>query len=331
MDYIRENKVKAVCLNQPEAGVLVDKNSLMTIKEAANYLRINPEEKLICLSENSIEWLDNVHPDRELINQITTLKDKYKFRQSMEPWFKTFYFDNFHNKALIDGSWSPPNRFPIIVKPRSGFFSLGVQRINCMEDWANYRDYLILNESAKNEFPESVLNKHESIVEDLISGNEIACDCYFDDSGKPIILSLFQHDFESDTDMSDRLYRVSEKIITKYYDDVFKVLQSVSIAFMLKSFPVHVEMRLHPEFGLQIIEVNPLRFGGWCTTADVSEYAFNFNLYDAYFKNVKPAKEDLLDLIGNREVALIILDKRGRAKSNSVTYFDYKKMVSEEA
>ena len=36
----------------------------------------------------------------------------------------------------------------------------------------------------------------------------------------------------------------------------------------LKNFPLHTEVRVNEKGEIIPIEVNPMRFGGWCTTAD---------------------------------------------------------------
>lgn len=56
----------------------------------------------------------------------------------------------------------------------------------------------------------------------------------------------------------------------------------------LKNFPAHIEIRIDKNGNINPIEVNPLRFGGWCTTGDISWYAYGFNSYEYFLKGKKP-------------------------------------------
>ena len=58
--------------------------------------------------------------------------------------------------------------------------------------------------------------------------------------------------------------------------------------FPVRNFPVHLELRVDPEGGLWPIEVNPVRFGGWCTTADLTGLAYDVNPYACLFKQERP-------------------------------------------
>ena len=46
-------------------------------------------------------------------------------------------------------------------------------------------------------------------------------------------------------------------------------LQSIGQQVGLKNFLVYVELRVDNEGVIYPIEINPLRFGGWCTTGDL--------------------------------------------------------------
>ena len=61
----------------------------------------------------------------------------------------------------------------------------------------------------------------------------------------------------------------------------------------MKNIPVHVEVRLKPDQQIIPIEVNPLRFGGWCTTADLAGMSFGINPYEMFLKQEKPDWEKI--------------------------------------
>ena len=54
------------------------------------------------------------------------------------------------------------------------------------------------------------------------------------------------------------------------------------------NFPAHVEVRIDSSGKVFPIEINPLRFGGWCTTADLLGIALGYNSYDYFIQNEKP-------------------------------------------
>ena len=48
---------------------------------------------------------------------------------------------------------------------------------------------------------------------------------------------------------------------------------------------MHVDLRVDNEGVIKPIEINPLRFGGWCTTADLLGIATGFSPYEYYLEN----------------------------------------------
>ncbi|MCK4879045.1 MAG: ATP-grasp domain-containing protein [Bacteroidales bacterium] len=55
-----------------------------------------------------------------------------------------------------------------------------------------------------------------------------------------------------------------------------------------------VELRVDAEGVIIPIEINPFRFGGWCTTADLLGIATGFSPYEFYLKNQRPDWEEVL-------------------------------------
>jgi hypothetical protein len=51
---------------------------------------------------------------------------------------------------------------------------------------------------------------------------------------------------------------------------ILNILSKIGKELHLKNFPAHAEVRID-ENKIIPIEVNPLRFGGFCTTADLLE------------------------------------------------------------
>ena len=50
---------------------------------------------------------------------------------------------------------------------------------------------------------------------------------------------------------------------------------------------MHLEVRVSADGSCIPIEVNPMRFAGWCTT-DLAHYAYGLNVYEDYFRQTAP-------------------------------------------
>lgn len=73
------------------------------------------------------------------------------------------------------------------------------------------------------------------------------------------------------------------------------------------------------------IEVNPLRFAGWCST-DIAYYAFGVNVYEYFMEKKRPNWDEIFMLKQGREFAIAVLEKRDPIKENLV--FDYEKLTA---
>lgn len=152
------------------------------------------------------------------------------------------------------------------------------------EDWTSTKAKLKYKiEQVKSIYPSAVLDVNELIIEEVIEGEGFAIDCYFDEQGKPVALFIMQHRFASDDDMGDRIYLTSKDVIQKNLPLAQPFLEQLGNLAQLKSYPVHVEVRIYGSGNVNSIEVNPIRFGGWCTSAELAKHAFNINTYEHLF------------------------------------------------
>ncbi|MEO1654747.1 MAG: ATP-grasp domain-containing protein, partial [Bacteroidota bacterium] len=129
--------------------------------------------------------------------------------------------------------------------------------------------------------------------------------------------------FSSDQDVSDRVYITSPDIIRTLQTLVLHFLKSLEQKTGLKNFPLHLEVRISAEGQLIPIEVNPLRFGGFCTTGDQSYYAYGFNAYLAYLRNQQPNWEQIFPARENHIYSLIVLDNNSGIPFAEIAAFDY--------
>lgn len=217
---------------------------------------------------------------------------------------------------------------PFIIKPAVGFFSMGVRKVTSHADWFSIVDS-ILAEMNKNQsvYPEVVLSTRSFIIEQCINGDEYAFDAYFNASGEPVVLSILKHTFASEIDVSDRVYTTSKEIIEENLADFTNFAEKIGKLAQLKNLPVHIEVRR--ENGVLIpIEVNPMRFGGWCTTADISHLAYSFNPYLCYFLQEKPNWDVVLKGKEDKLYSLIVLDNSTGVHVNDIIGFDFEKLLA---
>ncbi|MCK5516538.1 MAG: ATP-grasp domain-containing protein, partial [Desulfobulbaceae bacterium] len=210
-----------------------------------------------------------------------------------------------------------------------GFFSMGVYKVSNSEEWTRTVD-LILTEikQIKDLYPAEVLDTSSFIIEQCINGDEFAVDAYFNATGEPVILGIYNHTFSSDADVSDRVYTTSKKIIERNIEEFTDFVGKMGALAGVQNFPVHIELRREDDGSLLPIEVNPMRFGGWCTTADMTSHAYGFNPYLCYHQQQKPDWDKALKGKDGKLFSLIVLDNSTGIDGEEIVAFDYEKLLS---
>ncbi|MDD2371343.1 MAG: ATP-grasp domain-containing protein [Firmicutes bacterium] len=308
-------------LEQSQIPVLKNDTSItegigynINLKEKDEFIsNLKNIKRLYTLSENSIEWIYQNIPDKELIKNINIMKDKVKFRDYLKDLYPDFLYKEVKLEELINIEFTKLP-LPFVIKPSVGFFSVGVYVITNLYDWTSAITEILKNiEEWKKLYPTQVIDNSTYILEEFISGDEYAIDAFYDDCGNATILNIMKHDFYSSSDVSDRLYYTSKDIIEKQLNKLTEFLNKVNKKINAKNFPFHAEVRIDKS-KIVPIEFNPMRFAGWCCT-DLTYFAFGFKTYDYYFNNIKPDWKELLKKKENKIYSLIVLDK----------YKDYKK------
>ena len=224
----------------------------------------------------------------KLPSQIQLFKNKILFRELLKDAFPNYFFKGVQLTELSKIE-TATLKFPLILKPAVGFFSLAVHKIDNAAEWqtvlANIEQEIA---SFKGMYPKEVVDVSDFIIEQYIEGEEYAVDCYFNKNGDPVVLNVMHHIFSSDKDVSDRVYSTSKEIIEKHKSKIEAFLKIVGEKAQLKNFPMHVEIRVDSNNTIIPIEINPLRFGGWCTTGDMSYFAYGFNSYEQFLYQKTP-------------------------------------------
>lgn len=299
----------------------IDENS------ASRSFQLEPEQRLYTTSENAISWIAENLADTELPEKIALFKDKSRFRQLIRSLYPDFEYRVLDLEHLTEIDPDTIN-FPVVIKPATGFFSIGVYIVHSREEWVPALNKLIRGFKATRQlFPREVLNSSRIIIEQFIPGEEYAIDAFFDETGKPCILNILKHLFSSANDVGDRIYLTSKKIIQQNHHKVLLLLEEISRLAGLKNFPVHLEIRIADNGMIYPIELNPMRFGGWCTTPDLTHHAFGINSYEAYLDQHKPDWDKILSEMDNSIYSLVILDNATGFTPSQIRDFDYEKLL----
>ena len=303
--------------------------NLLSEKDAINRFNGSGNPLLYTNSENSISWIENNLQNTSLPGKIKLFKNKVLFRDLIRDLFPGYFYKGIPINELesLDVSSFP---LPFIVKPAVGFFSLGVYKVEKPEDWKKTVK-TILKEIAliKDLYPPEVLNTSEFIIEECINGDEFAVDCYFNKDGNPIVLNIMKHIFSSGTDVNDRVYVTSKAIIQNNLNPITKFLSEIGKRAGLQNFPAHVEVRIDENGIVAPIEVNPLRFGGWCSTPDLAWYAYGINLYEFLFQHKEPDWNSILKEKNGEVYSNIVLNNSTGIEGKNIQSFDYEKLLSD--
>lgn len=329
INTIKKNNFQII--STPEAKNLVSDNSLnwITEEEAKAIFVKNSNTPIYSNSENAINWVNTHLGFSKLPVQIQLFKNKIKFREFIKEIFPNYFFKGIEFNEL-DNLSLKNLKFPFIIKPSVGFFSVGVHKVDKPDEWPQ-----ILNKikfevaTVEGLYPNEVIDTSQFIIEEYIEGEEYAIDCYFNKNGEAIVLNILHHVFSSGKDVSDRVYSTSKKIIEKHLNKVEKFLKQIGDKVNLKNFPIHVEIRIDKTGNIIPIEVNPLRFGGWCTTGDLSWYAYEINSYEYFLYQKKPNWTEILKTKKDKKYSIIVLDNNSGYKENEIDYFDYEKLLND--
>ncbi|MHC1757246.1 MAG: ATP-grasp domain-containing protein [Methanosarcina sp.] len=321
--------------------------------------------KIYSNSEISLVWIAKNLGFTGILEKIGLFKDKFRFRQLIEHIYPDFsYLEvEFENLEELD---IEAVRKPFIIKPAIGFFSAGVYKVSNGEEWENVLPALKQEmETIMGMFPAQVLSSGKFVLEDYIEGPELAVDAYYNGEGKPVVLNILEHLFPAEDDVEDKVYMTSKKTIETYLEASLELLRQINEAAKLwgyglqgselpdaelqvswlqgselqgpglRDFPLHIELRVDKSNRLVPIEVNPIRFAGWCT-ADIAYYAYGINVHRYFLEGLEPDWRKILkgkdevqkDEKNNRTYCLLIAKKPDDIETEDIEAFDYEGFVS---
>jgi hypothetical protein len=320
---VSDNDVPIVATEASRQMDLYAATQLITEADAIAMVREGKNISIYTTSENAISWISENLSFSDLPEKIALFKNKLKFRELTKTIFPNFYFRGVSFDGLQDIQFDELP-LPFIIKPSVGFMSMGVYKVANEKEWVD----AIVSISAeidqvKGLYPNSVLGTSSFIIEQCIDGEEFAVDVYYNAAGEAVVLGILKHVFSSDADVSDRVYVSSKDIIEQNLTEFTEFAEKIGRLAGVKNFPVHIELRRDGDGILLPIEVNPMRFGGWCTTADISFRAYGFNPYLYYFKQIKPDWSQLLQGKEGKLYSVVVLDNSTGFEIDAIGSFDY--------
>jgi len=324
---VKDNDIPVVGTEIAKKLGLYSGTKVISEDEAIEIARKTDNPVMYMTSENSIDWITKNLAFSNLPEKIALFKDKLKFRELTKSIFPNFYFKGVCVEDLTKIQFKEITQ-PFIIKPKVGFFSMGVYKVSSYKEWINTIDLIIEEiEQIKDLYPKEVLDTSSFIIEQFINGEEFAVDAYYNSTGEPVILSILKHTFSSDKDVSDRVYTSSKDIIENNLKEFTNFTEKIGKLAGVKNFPIHIELRRDDDGTLLPIEVNPMRFGGWCTTADISFLAYGFNPYLYYYSQKKPNWSEVLKGKEEKLFSIIVLDNSTGIDVNKITSFNYEKLL----
>jgi len=301
-----------------------EKLNLYTDKRFIEHFQQKP--MIYTNSENAITWINRNLLFSDIIERIDIFKNKGKFRDLLSGMYPDFYYKEVMFEE-IEQLKAKDLQFPFIIKPTVGFFSLGVYYVEDSDKWKAVRERIIADVVKIREYyPEDVLDSSGFIIEQVIEGVEYAVDGYYNSEGEPVILNVLKHDFAGAYDVSDRVYMTSVMIVKEVEPQVQKFLTSLSRLSVVKDFPFHLEIRIDSKGHMIPIEMNPMRFAGWCCR-DISIFAYGFSTYEYFMESKKPDWSEIA-LNSDGVTAMCVIEKGAHIDDSTLKGFDYGKLRS---
>ncbi len=325
---VRDNAIPVVDTTIARNLALFEGTTLISEDRAIEMARELENPLIYTTSENSIGWIATNLSFTGLPEKIKLFKDKLKFRELTKPLYPDFQFKSVRIDELKAVRLDDLT-LPFIIKPTVGFFSMGVYKVSTLAAWTDTVEAILAEmEQVKNFYPEEVLDTGTFIIEQYVAGEEFAVDAFFDAAGDPVILNIMRHTFASDADVSDRVYTTSKVIIEDNLEEFTTFIGKIGRLADIKKFPLHVELRRTGDGVLFPIEVNPMRFGAWCTTADMAFFAYGLNPYLYYFQQQKPNWAEVLQGKADKLFSIVVLDNSTGIEADKIASFDYQKLYS---
>ena len=324
---LRDHALPVVHTPVVSALNLYSETQLLVEERARRLIGETPHPQVYTTSEHALSWFAQYPECHHLMQKVDMFKNKVAFRTMTRPLFPNFAFTEVRAEELTTYPFHTIP-CPCIIKPSVGFFSMGVYNVQSVHEWPGIIANILTDIAHIHQmYPAEVVSPHSFIVEQCITGEEFAIDAYYNAAGEPVILGILHHTFSSDQDVSDRVYTASNAVFEQYLDEFTAFAEDIGRLADVKNFPVHIELRKTQSGALLPIEVNPLRFGGWCSTPDLMALAYGINPYLAYYHQERPDWSELLKGKEEKLFSIIVLDNSTGIPAEQIAAFQYDKLL----
>lgn len=292
LNYLRENQIPVFAQGELKEKLLHQNISVLGEECIKQRLASGECIPYSNATECFVPLIMDACPNAGFAKAIKLFNNKALFRETLRELSPNFYFKEI--SAQDAASFTPPEGKELILKPKVGFWSIGIRKFSGKEGFQKaLAEALAEIEEYKKRPNSPKIDSVNFLVEEVAKGEEFACDAYFDKEGKPVVLGIYAHPFRDEEDTRDLVYITGKKIMQRMLPHAQTFLLSLSQKIDLSNFPMHFEFILTKENNLIPIEVNPLRFGGY-GLADLPLLAFGINPYECYFNVKKPDWESML-------------------------------------
>ncbi len=131
---IRDNAITVVDTDMAKELDLFPETKIISAAQAVKMAQESDNLSLYTTSENSIGWIAKHLSISDLPEKIDLFKNKYKFRELTKSMFPDFYFKAVKVEDLSNIQFSELP-LPLIIKPSTGFMSMGVHKVTNSEEW----------------------------------------------------------------------------------------------------------------------------------------------------------------------------------------------------
>lgn len=305
---------------------LEDYQGFVSDKDARSVLQGARPERVLTNSEDSFSWVYENLSGTQIARFVDLFKDKAELRRRLNPLYPDLFFREVDTNELQSLA-STDLPLPVVVKPNRGFLSIGVHTVAVDSEWQQAKSVICDDlRKVENSFSEQVIGRNQFLIESYIDGEEYAVDAYFDSNGAPVILNILEHRFSKASSVSDRLYVSSKNIIEQHRERFEKALCTIGSLEEIRNFPVHAEFRVDASGNAIPIEINPLRFGGWCTTGDFAHHAWGFNSYELFMQGERPDWNLVLRDRDGKLYSIVVLDNSTGLTGQQIDSFDYDRL-----
>lgn len=261
-------------------------------------IQLNDNAMYAITTEGVINSVNKKTTSDRKLKATQLLKDKVLFRETIANLFTDYHFFN----TTVEDFPKLKIKSKMVVKPRKGFFGTGIRVIDEKTNLEEVKNEIV-TEIAKNgkafTNSDAILSTEELLVEDYIGGEEFAVDMFYDNDGKPQMLSIYAHPSPKNEAYIHALYCSSRKIHEKIAPKAIELFTKLNETLQVKNYVIHAEFKLDGDKFIPI-EMNPMRLGGM-GLGNMSYYTLNINPYEYLIKGEAPDWETIWNKEENKD------------------------------